>query len=192
MRIITAYSDRAFYKNIRITGLPKGSTMTRLLKITVLAVLASTLAIPAMANDKEVINRQCKPEPENQCAFGELRNANLAGKDLHDGNYDTARLDGANLSGANLSGSSMQVANLTKANLSKANLERVHLHAAQLMGADLSGANLTSATMTKAFAMGANFKGANLTKALLQGADFSGATWTDGRTCADGSIGGCK
>ena len=77
-------------------------------------------------------------------------------------------------------------------NLSKANLERAHLHAAILINADLSGANLTGATLTKAFAMRANFKGANMSKTYLQGADFSGATWTDGRVCAEGSVGGCK
>lgn len=163
-----------------------------LCRSALLSFFALALAAPALANDKEVVNPACKAEPENQCAFGELRNANLAGKDLHDGNYDTARLDGANLAGANLTGSSMQVANLTKANLSKAKLVHTHLHAAQLMGADLSGADLDGATMTKTFAMGANFKGANLAHTSLQGADFSGAIWTDGHVCKEGSIGGCR
>jgi len=153
-------------------------------------VLALAVAVPALANDREVVNPKCKAEPENQCAFGELRKANLAGKDLHDGNYDTARMDGANLSGASLSGSSMEVDNLTGANLSKANLERVHLHAAILINADLSAANLTGATLTKAFAMKANFKGANLSKTYLQGADFSGATWTDRRARLRRRLGG--
>jgi uncharacterized protein YjbI with pentapeptide repeats len=180
----------------RFTPFPadRGLPMTNILKCAATALLLSALTIPAMAlaNDKEVVNPKCKAEPENQCAFGELRKANLAGKDLHDGNYDTARLDGANLAGANLSGSSMQIANLQGANLSKANLERVHLHAANLVGADLSGANLTSANLNKAAAKGANFKDANLAKAVINGADFSGATWTDGRKCAENSVGACK
>jgi uncharacterized protein YjbI with pentapeptide repeats len=166
--------------------------MKVIFKYTIVSAMVLVAAIPAFANDKDVVNKACKAEPENQCAFGELRNAKLAGKDLHQGSYDTARLDEADLSGANLSDSSMQIANLTKANLSNANLERVHLHAANLSGANLAGANLTRANLNKAVAVGANFKGANLAGTIINGADFSAATWTDGRVCAQGSIGACK
>ncbi len=168
------------------------SLIQRLRAAAAMSALAFAFTGPAMANDKEIVNPNCRPEPENQCAFGELRRAQLAGRDLHDGSYDTARLDEANLSGANLSGSSLQVTNLQNANLTNANLERVHLHAANLTGADLSGANLTGANLDKATARGANFRGANLSRAILTGANFSGAAWVDGRTCAEGSIGACK
>jgi uncharacterized protein YjbI with pentapeptide repeats len=150
------------------------------------------ISFAALANDDVVVNPKCKAEPENQCAFGELRKAKLAGKDLHDGNYDTARMDESDLSGANLSGSSMQIANLQKANLSKANLKKAHLHAANLTGANLSDADLQGAILTKTALMGANLKGANLDKAILTGANLSGATWIDGHTCAPNSISTCK
>jgi len=61
-----------------------------------------------------------------------------------------------------------------------------------LSNANLVEANLTGATLTKASLRGANLKGAILSKTTLQGADLSGATWTDGRVCAEGSIGGGK
>jgi uncharacterized protein YjbI with pentapeptide repeats len=44
----------------------------------------------------------------------------------------------------------------------------------------------------------ANLSGANLSGALLSGAylsggaDLSGAIWTDGRVCAEGSVGSCN
>ena len=39
---------------------------------------------------------------------------------------------------------------------------------------------------------GADLAGANLTNANLSGAMLNGATWTDGKICAEGSIGECR
>jgi uncharacterized protein YjbI with pentapeptide repeats len=55
-------------------------------------------------------------------------------------------------------------------------LNDVYLNDANLYGADLSYADLS----------GANLEGAN-----LYGAWLSGAVWTDGRVCAEGSLGAC-
>ena len=52
--------------------------------------------------------------------------------------------------------------------------------------ADLTGTDLRGAVLRRTNLMGADLFGANLT-----GADLTGATWTDGRTCALGSIGAC-
>ena len=38
----------------------------------------------------------------------------------------------------------------------------------------------------------ANLKGADLTGAILNKTDLSRAIWTDGRICADSSVGECK
>jgi uncharacterized protein YjbI with pentapeptide repeats len=51
--------------------------------------------------------------------------------------------------------------------------------------------NLTGADLSFAVLLRANLVGANLSGAYLGEADFSGATWTNGRQCAEGSIGGC-
>lgn len=82
-----------------------------------------------------------------------------------------AKLEEACLKGLNLSGADFRGADLEKANLQGANLTDVNFK-----NADLEEVNLKGAT-TK----GANFSGAEL--------EF--ATWTDGRTCAEGSVGGC-
>jgi len=82
-----------------------------------------------------------------------------------------ARLQEANLSGMDLSGVDLRGAELEKANLQNANLSN-----ANLKNADLEEANL---------------KGANLSGANIQGAELEFAIWTDGRVCAEGSIGGC-
>ncbi len=72
------------------------------------------------------------------------------------------------------------------ANLIDAILNSANLRQASLSGANLGGANLTIADLSCA-----HLRGANLTRAHLLGADLSHATWTDGRKCAKGSIGGC-
>ena len=52
---------------------------------------------------------------------------------------------------------------------------------------DLSDANLFRADLS-----GANLFGVNLFATNLSGANLTGATWTDGRICAEGSIGQCN
>jgi uncharacterized protein YjbI with pentapeptide repeats len=90
---------------------------------------------------------------------------------------DTNACSGCDLSGALLYG----------ADLSGADLAGANLFGAQLPGANLSGANLTRANLHQANLDGANLSGANLT-----GANLVWATWTDGRQCANESIGECK
>ncbi len=62
------------------------------------------------------------------------------------------------------------------------NLSRANLHKAELAKANLHGADLVEANLSEAKLDGTN----------LAQADLSGATWTDGRTCAQGSIGECR
>ncbi len=90
---------------------------------------------------------------------------------------ETKECKGCDLSGALLYGEDLSGADLMGANLL----------AAQMPGANLSGANLTGANLHQADLNGANLSGANLTNANL-----IWATWTDGRRCAEGSIGECK
>lgn len=82
-----------------------------------------------------------------------------------------AKLEGADLHGLNLSGVDFRGADLEKANL---------------QNADLSCSNLKNTDLEEA-----NLKGANLEGANLSGTELEFATWVDGRTCAEGSIGGC-
>ncbi len=66
-----------------------------------------------------------------------------------------------------------------------------------LSGADLRGANLRWAVLVKSDLRRADLRGADLRNAVmpypedLQGAQLSGAIWTDGRRCAEGSVGYC-
>ena len=62
-----------------------------------------------------------------------------------------------------------------------------------LAGMSFAGANLELADFTDADLQGADFQNANLDGANLTGANLTGATsWTDGRECAEGSIGACN
>lgn len=107
-----------------------------------------------------------------------------------------ADLRGANLSSADLSGGNLAGANLRKAdlrfvNLGGASLALSRLQLADLTGADLRGADLSSADLSGADLSYADLTGAHLEGALFNDAQLNGAIWTDGRHCAEGSVGRC-
>ena len=121
----------------------------------------------------------------------------LSGADLIWANLTRAILGGANLSGANLSGANLSLANLSLASLPGAELTKAILLEADLTRATLTQANLTGAAMNQAILrdadlLEANLTGANLTQANLTDTILNGATWTNGGTCAYGSIGQCN
>ncbi len=70
-------------------------------------------------------------------------------------------------------------------------------HDQLLVGVDLQGADLSGANLQHANLKYANLMRANLLQASLKGADLTGvqlghAVWTDGRVCAEGSVGVCR
>ncbi len=138
------------------------------------------------------INTVCEFKPGAQCTGAVRIEANMAGVDMSNASMTTMRLDRANLMRANLSGAILQLSNLKGANLMLANLERAHLHAVNLRGANLTLANLSKASLLDADLRGANLTGAILTDAILIKAKFGNAIWTDGRICAEGSVGECR
>lgn len=85
-------------------------------------------------------------------------------------------LIGAKLEGANLKGMKLNGVNFRNAELEKVNFEN----------ADLTNTNFTNADLEEA-----NLKGAKINGAIFSGTELEYAKWTDGRICAEGSIGGC-
>lgn len=86
---------------------------------------------------------------------------------------------------------------LNDSDFSGRRLEGVEFVNSTLMRADfrdaiLVGANFANAELADADFRGANLSNARLTNAGLSGARFDGATWIDGRTCGEGSVGGCR
>ncbi len=108
----------------------------------------------------------------------DLKYASLKGADLSLASLDYADLNNADLSGAKLASAYLEGTDLTNANLTNADLTYAVLYLA-----DLTNATLTNADLTNAKLMDGNGE---------FGADLSGATWTDGRVCAEGSIGVCN
>lgn len=173
----------------------KPDCSTNYLRVFTSAVLLviSTTAF-AWSDDIKLLrddNTLCRLEPESQCTQSVRIGLQAPGIDWHASSMAQIRLDGANLRGANLSRSILQLANLKGANLMLINLEGAHLHAANLQNANLMMANLAGASLLDADLRGANLHGANLSRTILIQAKLGGAIWTDGRTCASGSVGEC-
>ncbi|HKJ76780.1 MAG TPA: pentapeptide repeat-containing protein [Gammaproteobacteria bacterium] len=140
---------------------------------------------------KDNVNTNCHFEPEAQCSWYLAQDADLSGKDLRHISFASARLDRANLKGTNLAHANFQLASLEGADLTLANLEGAHLHGVNLRGANLTMTNLKGVNLLDADLSGSNLRGANLKGAILIKARLDHATWTDGRTCAAGSVGEC-
>lgn len=115
----------------------------------------------------------------------------MQGRSLRRQNLSHAELTNINFQGADLQGADLSNANLDYADLSGANLGFVNLRGASLRGAILVNVNLSGAEATGADLAYANLQGANLSGTRLEGANLTKAYWTDGRTCAVGSLGQC-
>ncbi len=137
------------------------------------------------------VNTTCKFEPETQCTSAVRIGAKLAGVDMNSSSMTTMRLDNSDLQRANLSHSILQMSNFKGSNMMLINLEGAHMHAVNLQNTNLMLANMNKVNLLDADLRGANLKGANLQGAILIKANLSNATWTDGRVCAEGSIGKC-
>ena len=151
-----------------------------------------------------------------------LTNANLKNVTMLGSTFFAVSLGNTNLFGIKANGSDFrgswfdEKTNLVNADLTKVDLRNTNdfkkailrtkdnsgkeQTIKSLSGADLSGLDLSGLNFKKINISGAVLKGADLTKAKfdddlyaqLEGVNLSGATWTDGRTCAEGSIGFCK
>lgn len=93
--------------------------------------------------------------------------------------------------GQNLMGKDFSFVDLEHSNFAGANLTNANFLNADLEKCDFTKANLTKANFTNADLEEANLKGANVKGAIFKNAELEYAIWTDGRTCAEGSIGGC-
>jgi hypothetical protein len=100
-------------------------------------------------------------------------------------------LESANLAGARFNSANLSLARLAYANLAGADLSYANLEGATLQAANLAGADLTYASLRQADLRLADLRGAKLAATELTGARLSGALWTDGHTCAPGSVGEC-
>ncbi|MFV3074227.1 pentapeptide repeat-containing protein [Niveispirillum fermenti] len=129
------------------------------------------------------------------------RRCYMDGRDLKGVALDGAMLrettfQRSDLTGAKLPRADAYRAKFISARMAGAVLDGTRLIEADLTRADLAGASLKEADLRNAKLVGASMKGADLTGARLEGADLrnadlSQAVWTDGRTCAEGSMGQC-
>jgi uncharacterized protein YjbI with pentapeptide repeats len=148
-----------------------------------------------------------------------MNSSQIIGSDLSGANLNRVDLTGAVLTGAgdsraDLTGTNLNYATITGINLDGAAMAGVQLNHVQAfqvswVRADLTGAQMTSANLSQGNFEQANFTGANLSDADLRGsnlrgsiieqagvqlsrAKLTGAVWTDGRVCANDSVGECR
>jgi uncharacterized protein YjbI with pentapeptide repeats len=153
------------------------------------ALCVVVIAALGMMHPRDDPGAQCDARPApgvdwSNCRLEaiEAERSNLAGATLRNAWLRDAQLLGAKLSASDLSyaeliGAELAYADLRGARLLGANLQRANLAYAKLAGADLAYADLS---------------GANLGSADLAGARLDHAIWVDGRSCAQGSLGGCR
>jgi hypothetical protein len=115
----------------------------------------------------------------------------MAGLDLQGVNLAGSRLESINLVEARLSGAQLPGARLDYADLRRADLRRCNLAHASLVGAILQDTRLDGARLTGADLAYADLRGTSLENVNLEGVRLERAMWTDGRVCADGSVGEC-
>lgn len=111
----------------------------------------------------------------------DLRGVDLSGSVLTSTDFMAARLAGARLSGAELDYADLRRADLRDCDLVEASLVGAILQDTLLDGARISGANLAYADL----------RGTSLDGVNLEGVRLGRAVWTDGRVCAEGSVGEC-
>jgi hypothetical protein len=130
--------------------------------------------IPASLN--QAVNCAAPPGVGINWSGCDKRGAALAGAMLRNARLDRTRLEEARLAGAIMEYASAKGANLRNTDLRGAKLTAVDFSGADLSGADLSGANLRYAA---------------LDGTRLGGTRLDNVVWSDGRTCAAGSVGAC-
>lgn len=141
--------------------------------------------------------RPAVPLAERDCLAPPAVAVNWSGCDMSARQLGRADLRRANLSNskfnaANFQGAQLRAADLSYASLEGADLRSTDLRAANLKGASLRAANLSMSDLRDADLGYANFEAAALNGASLSGAKLDRAIWTDGRVCADGSVGECR
>lgn len=111
----------------------------------------------------------------------DLREANLAGRDLKHIQLVSAHLDGANLENADLRFADLRSTSLSNANLRGAKLSSAIMTHSCLERADLCAAELFLTNLSDAELPGANLNNAGLIQTNLDRADLRRADFTDAR-----------
>jgi len=192
-------------RGVALINRVRKTVVSRKIRAAVVGLTAALMATTAMAYDDAQLQQLLKTKICVGCNLGDanlskanlwnanLSKANLVNADLSNADLKYANLRGTKLNNANLHGADLYSANLAGGtDLSGANLEYANLQGTKLSNANLHGANLHGANLNIADLWAADLRGADLSGANFSRADLSRVIWTDGRTCADGSIGECK
>ncbi len=159
--------------------------------VVIVALLVGLLWYAAMRGPGPVQRWGAKcnaaPAPGVDWSYCTLEGLRLIKADL-----SRADLRSVNLRGADLAGARLVEADLSYGSFGTANLAGADLTAARLVGTGLGGADLRGADLTRSDLSYANLRGARLAGARLTGANLDQAIWTDGRICAQGSVGRCR
>ncbi|GBE11594.1 serine/threonine-protein kinase B [bacterium BMS3Bbin12] len=159
--------------------------------VVIIALVVGLLWYAAMRGPGPVRHPGTKcnaaPAPGVDWSYCTLEGLRLSKADLSRADLRSVDLRGADLAGARLVG-----ADLSYGSFGIADLAGADLTGARLVGTGLSGADLRGADLSRSDLSYANLRGARLAGARLTGANLNQAIWTDGRICAQGSVGECR
>jgi hypothetical protein len=137
--------------------------------------------------EEVVIDCQARPMPNANWQNCVLQGSSLNAVDLSGAILRNTDLTGAQMQSAMLANANADFANMSLGKLANADFSQTSMLGANLRGADLRNTNLQNANLSFANLTGANLDGAN-----LQGTVLHKAIWTDGITCAEGSVTVCS
>ena len=173
--------DRAEDKALQ--GIPVVASLIMLFIIVTAIGVGIWIGMPAQISEPDCEADAAPGVDWRYCVFNDLDPGAVS---LAGANLNSTILRRARLTAINLRESDLRYADLHQADLSYAQLSHAHLQGANLTDADLSQADLTGADLRYADLTACRMSGVNLTEARLDG-----AIWTDGKVCADGSVGRC-
>ncbi len=134
----------------------------------------------------------CRFSDGQDLAGSYLPNSNLSFSSFIQVNFDKSIMMNSVLAFGTFSESSFVRANLYESNLQGANFEQTDFSSSNLTRVNFQGATLIGANFKNANLIEANFESANILNSNFEGANLNRSTWTNGKICAEESIGKCN
>lgn len=148
--------------------------------------------LPKCAEDSPPVQwSDCRVSDKNRRG-ADYSGSVLTGVTIDESQFDTASFAGARVTDSWIDESLFNNTNFSNADLRGSRISGSVFNGSNFQNADLQGAELSRSRFEYVDFRNASLRNATLRRVRLTGANLSGAIWTDGRRCAEGSIGECR